>query len=510
MRRFAIIGALVAVLAAAGLATGAGDDGGAKRYDVVLDNSFGLTEGADLKAAGVRIGKVASLDVQRPGAGGGGAPARALITIEVDKPGFDSLRKDVFCRVEPQSLIGEYFLNCEPGKSREALPDGATIPVEQTAGTIPPDLVLGIMRKPQRERFATILAELGAGLGARGEDLNVTIRRALPALRETDEVLELLAANRSTLRTLTRDADVVLDALSGNREDVARFVAEARDTAVASAERRTDLAATIHKLPAFLRALRPTLADLGTVAREQTPALRDLRASAGDLRTLFDRLGPFSEAARPAVRSLGTASVVGRQAARAGRPTIARLRRTGRAAKEPSTNLRFVTEHLDDRTNAVEPNKLSPGGSGFTGLEAMLQYVFVQAQAINLYDTKGHILKLNALVNECGSYTNAETARSNPERTKRCSQALGPNQPGINTAVTARRDGGGERRAARRPSRELPSILKSLTPKPGAAVPVPAPVQPPAQPGGLLDRVLPEVPEIKVPTTDLLDYLLST
>lgn len=506
MTRLVAICALVAGLGAAALATGAGDDGGAKRYEVVLDNSFGLTEGADLKAAGVRIGKVAALDVQRK-------TGRALVSIEVDKPGFDSLRKDVFCKVEPQSLIGEYFLNCEPGRSREALPDGATIPVEQTAGTIPPDLVLNIMRKPQRERFAIILAELGAGLGARGEDLNATVRRALPALRETDEVLELLAANRRTLTTLTRDADTVLHALSENRGDVARFVAEARDTAVASAERRTDLAATIHKLPGFLRALRPTLRDLGTVAREQTPALRDLRASAGDLTTLFERLGPFSEAARPAVRSLGTASVVGREAARAGRPTVARLRRTAVTSKEPATNLRFVTEHIDDRANAAEPNKLSPGGKGFTGLEALLQYIFVQAQAINVYDTKGHILKLNILINECGAYTDAEHARSNPERTKRCSQALGPSAPGITSAVAPQRSAEA-RRGTKRTEGRLPKALAPVTVKPQkpghvpavGSVPAPAPL-PREEVGRLLDRLLPALPEQQA--DKLLDYLLA-
>ena len=77
-------------------------------------------------------------------------------------------------------------------------------------------------------------------------------------------------------------------------------------------------------------------------------------------------------------------------------------------------NLRFVLEDLDDRGRAVEPNRLSPGGEGFTGLEALLQYPFTQSQAINIFDSKGYILKLNILVNECTQYTNAETARSQP------------------------------------------------------------------------------------------------
>ena len=51
------------------------------------------------------------------------------------------------------------------------------------ANTHPPvdlDLVLNIFRRPVRERFTLLLDALGAGLAARGEDLNQTIRRAAP------------------------------------------------------------------------------------------------------------------------------------------------------------------------------------------------------------------------------------------------------------------------------------------------------------------------------------------
>jgi ABC-type transporter Mla subunit MlaD len=70
-------------------------------YTVVLDNAFGLTDGADLKSSGVKVGKVTKLEVQR-------STARALAKISIDKPEFAGFRKDVFCEVKPQSLIGEY------------------------------------------------------------------------------------------------------------------------------------------------------------------------------------------------------------------------------------------------------------------------------------------------------------------------------------------------------------------------------------------------------------------
>ena len=423
------------------------------RYTVELDNAFGMTKDAEVRAAGVRVGKVAGLKVSPK-------TARAMVEVEIDRTDFGDLRADATCSVEPQSLIGEYFLDCEPGTEKRKLAEGGTIPVERTTGTVPPDVVLAIMRRPQREQLGLILAELGAGFASRGPELQQTIKRAVPAMIETDKVLKILAAKQRTLQALTRDADTVLARLSSNRRDVGRFVREARDTATISAGRREELAETIRRLPAFLRALRPTLADLGTVAEKQTPALRDLRLSAGRLTTLFQRLGPFAEAAGPAVEALGDASVTGTRAVGPARETVRRARTLGATAREPATNLRFVLEHIDNRANAVEPSPASPGGRGFTGLEAFLRYPFVQSQAINLFDSRGYTLKLNVLPNDCSGFTNAASAKAHPERTQRCNGWLGPNQPGVttpdptltSTPARARRAAGDDDEPARRRS----------------------------------------------------------
>lgn len=519
-RRLLIALLVLAAGAAATFAVTAAGAGDEQRYTVVLDNAFGLTPGADLRSSGVNVGKVTGLDVQR-------RTARALATIEVTRPDFAGFRKDVFCEVKPQSLIGEYYLDCAPGRSRDPAP--RTIPVQQTGGTIPPDLVLDILRRPARERFGLILSELGIGLTGRGEDLNATVRRGVPALRETDNVLRILADNRRTLQHLTADADRVLVDLARNRHDVARFVQTAGDTTAASASRRDELASTVRKLPAFLRELRPTLADLGTAAERQAPALADLRHAAPDLETLLKRLGPFAESARPAVRALGDVSETGSDAVREARSTVSRLRTLGESSTEPMRNLRFVLEDVDDRGRAVEPNRLSPGnGAGFTGLEAFLQYAFVQSQAINIFDSKGYLLKLSVLLNECSQYTNAATARDDPARTARCKQWLGPNQPGVTSGAVTRtaRKRAAEHAPTRpaKPAETPPAAAPEQPAAPGPApAPVPAPAKPLVDPKGLLDKLLPGTtdklkdkltpPPRHEPKTDsdrnLLDFLLG-
>jgi phospholipid/cholesterol/gamma-HCH transport system substrate-binding protein len=473
--------ALIALALAAGgalLATGASGDDPDQRYWVEMDNAFGLIEGADVKVAGVRAGKIESMGVDPE-------TYRAKVEIDITETGFGSIRDDVFCESRPQSLIGEYFIDCLPGKSSKVLAPGSTIPVEKTGSTVPVDLVNNIMRRPYRERFSILIGELGAAFGARGEDLNETIRRLSPALRETDKVLAILAEQRHIIRDLTGDADTVLARLSDNRKDVTRFISEARDTSRASAAEADNIAAQFRRLPPFLRELRPTLVELGNAADGQIDALSALNANAGRLRGFFDALGPFADASRPATRSLAGAARAGRPAVRAMRPRISEVRTFAGGLPELTRNLAYTLEDLDSRDKATEKDARSPEGKGYTGLEAILQYVFNQSQATNLFDNDSYILKVSAFFDQlCANYTNAQQAKDRSR--DRCLAALGPRRPAINEPDPSGTAPRAEARARR--NRETADILdaarRAADPARPGAGPAPAPAARPT-PGGL-------------------------
>src|SRR3954451_21771889 len=430
MRKLLSTVLLLAVAAAVvfGL-TGAGGQGPDKpHYTVVLDNAFGIVAGADMKVAGVRAGKITKLRVDQK-------THKALVDFQISKDGFGSLRKDVTCETRPQSLIGEYYIDCTPGHDPHVLPQGATIPVEQTTSTIPLDLVNNVLRRPYRERLGIILDELGAGVAGRAPDINDVIRRASPALRETDKVLAKLAAQNQTLKQLVTDADTVIGDLAKNKKNVGRFVVEAKQTAATSAERRADIAAGLQRLPTFLRELKPTMADLGAAADTNTPVLQNLNASAGQLATFLQQLKPLSESTQVNLRSLAAASRKGRPAVKAAQPVVAELSQATKKAPELANNAAIVLEHLNDRKHAVEKDPRSPGGQGYTGFEAILQWVFDQSQAINIYDKNGYMLKVNLFHSKCSDYQNPETLKEamakEPSFYKDCAAILGPNQPSI-------------------------------------------------------------------------------
>ena len=99
-------------------------------------------------------------------------------------------------------------------------------------------------------------------------------------------------------------------------------------------------------------------------------------------------MGPFAEASRPAIRSLG-------EATERGRPALVRARPLMQDLRSFATNARPVSTNLDDLTKSLDKTG---------GLERILDYLFFQMTAINGYDSIGHYLRAGLLVNLCSQY----------------------------------------------------------------------------------------------------------
>jgi len=393
MRRFVYLGLLVALLPwiVIGIVRESTDDDTKDHYFVraIFDNASTLVQGEDVKVAGVPVGVISDLDIT--------PDKKAAVTLRIDDEGFIPWKKDAECKIGAQGLIGEKFIDCESGStSAEPLAridegDGEgerLLPVENTSSPVDLDMLNDIMRLPYRQRFAILLSEFGTGLAGRGEELNEVIHRANPALRETDEVLKILADQNRVLARLARDSDEVLGPLARERESFADFVVQANATGEASAERRGDLARSIHLLPGFLRELRPLMADLEDFTDQGTPLLTDLNAAAPALGRLIKAQGTLADASRDSFPSLGDALERGRPALIEARPLIRDLGAFGREAAPVAVDLDELTKSLN-KTGAIER------------LNDLIYYITL---ASNGFDGLGHYLRAGLVTNVCSTY----------------------------------------------------------------------------------------------------------
>ena len=340
-----------------------------------------------------------------------------------------------------QSLIGEYFVDCEAGRSRKEIPDGGRVPVSRTASTIPPDLVNTVMRRPYRERFRLILSELGTGLAGRPQELNEVIRRAHPALRELSQTLAILREQNTVIRDFVRDADEVSLRVDPVREQVAKWAREAEDVTTIQASRSDELGRYYNRLPRFLAELRPTMAELERTADAQIPTLRKLRGAAPELTAFLRDAEPFARASRKSIDDLGRAAGAGSSAIRQSSQEVGELRRVASFAPRLAKPLRQFLQTIDDRKRSTEHDPLarttSPpapdktaykAGQGFTGMEGLLNYVYYQTLGINAFDEFGHMLRIVAFTaGPCSPYSTNPT----PAVRRQCASHLGPYQPGL-------------------------------------------------------------------------------
>jgi virulence factor Mce-like protein len=391
MRRLALIVVLVIVPSALVL-IGAGDSKKAYRVQAIFDNAAFVVSGEDVKVAGVRVGKIGDLEVTKDN--------KAAVTLSITDPGYQDFREDAQCKIRPQSLIGEEFIDCTPTQVRaegEPLPPPLQqlengdhlLPVTNTSASVDLDLIGDTLRLPERQRLSIIINELGVGLAGRGRDLNAVLRRSAPALQELNKVLELLATQNKTLEQLAVDSDEIMAPLARERRHVSGFISNSAQVARATAERRQALEQTLQKFPEFLAELRPTMARLGAFAEESTPVVSDLGDEAADIDELLKQMGPFSDAATPALKELGRTAGPGIPAIRGSIPIVKDLRQFAK-------QLRPVGATLAGVLTSFQKN---------SGLERFLDYIYYQATAVNGFDSIGHYLRAGLIVNTCSTYS---------------------------------------------------------------------------------------------------------
>ena len=476
MRRLLVMAMMAAGMGVVVVGVGAGGDrgssGGAGRVDAIFDRTAALIPGQKVKIAGAPVGFVTDIKLT--------PDRRARVQMEVEE-GFVPFRTDARCIIRAEALIGEKFVQCDPGTPHGRPLEGkdgeaATVPLSQNTVPVEIDTILSTFRRPYRERFRILLSEFGIGLSGRADDLDATIRRANPALREANELLRVLAEERKTLGDLIEGSDAAFAELASRRRQVQSFIVRANAVTEATASRRAELSEGVRKFPALLAEAEPAAKRLSSFAREATPIARQLHDAAPAVNNVLEDVAPLAEVAVPTLQRLSRTAKIGRRAVKAALPVADRLRAT---AKELPDNVR--------QTTALVESLRDTGG-----VEHILSFIYYATAATARFDSISHLLPAFLVGNNCSFYSTTDTAD--------CEDNLG----GQSTSAVRKR---GRKSAGRSPQSAEPT---PQAPDPGPQTPG-SPAPSPPKPGDPIP--LPDLPlqperagdEIQ----DLLDWLLG-
>jgi phospholipid/cholesterol/gamma-HCH transport system substrate-binding protein len=281
------------------------------RLQVAFPQANELAVQADVRIAGINVGKVASLRLDRQ-------DNRTLATLEIERQ-YAPLPRDTRAALRIKTLLGETYIELSPGSSvRGSLADGGRLPDGSVAPNVDLDQILATFDPRTRAAFQAWLQAQAAGLGTRGADLNASLGNLPGFVDSGQRLLATLDSQSRAVRGLVANTGMFFDAVSRRQGELSGLITAADQLFQTTARRNQDLADLFRALPGFESQTRLTLPALTRLAQGADPVVRALEPIATELtrtfaatsvltpqlRGLFERLGPTVTASRAGLPAL--------------------------------------------------------------------------------------------------------------------------------------------------------------------------------------------------------------
>src|SRR3954464_9564689 len=282
------------------------------RVHVNFPEAVQLGDYADVRTAGVSVGKVRKKDLDPHG-------SHTLATLEIDRK-FAPIRANARAILRQKTLLGETYVELTPGtKDAPFVKEGGFLKNSQVAGTVELDEIFRAFDPKTRHSFRVWQQAAAAAITGRGQDLNDSIGNLPRFTADATDVLDVLNGQSAAVRRLFKNTGVVFNALSQNEDALHGLIVNTDRVFGATQSQQKALAETFKIFPTFLDESKATMARLQTfstdtrplirqlrpVARDLKPTLRDVRAFSPDLRRTFRNLDPLitvSHQGLPALR----------------------------------------------------------------------------------------------------------------------------------------------------------------------------------------------------------------
>jgi phospholipid/cholesterol/gamma-HCH transport system substrate-binding protein len=267
-------------------------------FSASLQNAFQLVPQADVREAGVKVGRVTSIDRAKAGDG-------VDVTIEIQKK-YRPVYLDSRLELRTKTLVGENYLDLLPGTPAAGeIPDKGKLPLKNSVEAVQLDEILSALDARTRNAVKVNLRSVGDGVGARqGADLNRLFGALRPTVRDGRDLMSILDRQHRKVAALIDNTGRVMQAFADRTADVRGLAASAKKTAQAVAARDEAVKSTIAELPSTLTQARNTSARLASFSQTATPVVRDLRLASVDLTPVVRDLRPTAAAARAVVDEL--------------------------------------------------------------------------------------------------------------------------------------------------------------------------------------------------------------
>jgi phospholipid/cholesterol/gamma-HCH transport system substrate-binding protein len=305
------------------------------RFTVHMREAATLAEEADVRMAGVNIGKVKSKELDKVG-------ARTIVEVQLDDA-YAPIPKDTHAILRQKTLLGETYLELTPGNSKAGdLDDGGRLPNAQVEDTTELDEIFTAFDPDTRQAFKDWVKELDGAIteGHRSEDLSDAFGNFEGFAVDGAKLMQVLDEQDLAVHNLIKNTGRVFAAINERRGALRELIVNLKRTFEATASEDEALGQTIATFPTFLDESKATMARLEEFSRNTHPLVNDLKAPADDLGPTVRDLGDLAPDLQNLFRDL-------RPLIRVSRSGVPALERTFREAEPLAEGLHTLFPELN-------------------------------------------------------------------------------------------------------------------------------------------------------------------
>ena len=258
------------------------------RVEVAFPEAATLAQEADVRMAGVNIGKVKKKRLDK-------GAARTVVELEL-KSQYAPIAKDSKAILRQKTLLGETYVQLSPGhKDSGTIKDHGRLPDSAVEPTTELDEIFSSFDKPTRTAFQDWVSELSKSIKHHSpgpaEDLNDALGNLSGFAVDGSKLLKVLDEQEAAVRRFVKNTGVVFGAINEREGALHDLILNANNVFEATQSRDEALARTIAIFPTFLDESKATLARLERFSRNTHPLINDLKGPADDLGPTVRDLG---------------------------------------------------------------------------------------------------------------------------------------------------------------------------------------------------------------------------
>jgi len=259
-----------------------------------IPNGQKLVAGNEVRLGGFLVGSIKEIKPQIITTNGK-TRAVALVDLRLQKS-IEPLPKDTVVGVRPKSALGLKYLDITPGKSKQMLRPGDTIPLSQAKKTeVEYEDVFSTFDKPTRNNARSSLKGFGDAFAGRGQSINQAIAAFNPFFRHLTPVMQTLSNPNTHIENFFKNIGHAAEEVAPVAKVQANLFGKMARTFDAISACATCLQQTIEKSPSTLATgatsfavQRPFLAEFTTLSRELRPTVNTLHAKLGTINSALE------------------------------------------------------------------------------------------------------------------------------------------------------------------------------------------------------------------------------